>query len=113
MRILISILGNAIGLLVAVWLLPQFLGPDSISWTGTIVELLLAGAIIGLINGILRPIIRLLSFPLILLTAGVFGLVINVLMLVLADYLLADLAINSIGAYVGTTIILAIVHVIL
>ena len=113
MKILISILANAIGLLVAVWLLPQFLGEGSIEWNGTLIGLLLAGAVIGVINGILRPIVKLLSFPLILLTAGVFGFVVTILMLVLADWLLADLTINGIGAYIGTTIILAIVHIVL
>ena len=113
MKLIISILANAVGLLAAVWLLPKFLGEGSIGWTGTPVGLLLAGAVIGVINGILRPIVKLLSFPLILLTAGIFGFVINVLMLVLADFLLDALVINGIAAYIGTTIILAIVHIIL
>lgn len=107
-----AILGNALGLLVAVWLLPQFL-PGSITFTGNFFQLLLAGAIIGIINGFLRPLIRLLSLPLLLLTAGLFGVVINIVLLWLADYLLADLTIHGIVPLLITTIILAVVHVIL
>lgn len=112
MPFLIAILGNAFGLLVAVWLLPKWL-PGSISFTGSVLELLLAGAVIGIVNGVLRPVIRLLSLPLIILTAGLFGILINIGLLWFADYLLPDLSINGIVPLLITTIILAAVHIIL
>lgn len=107
-----TILGNAVGLLVAVWVLPQFL-PGSIAWTGDFWQLLLAGGIIGLINAVLRPIFKFLSLPLILLTAGVFGFLINIGMLWLADYFIPQLSINGFVPLALTTAILAVVHVIL
>ena len=113
MKIFISILANAIGLLLAVWLLPQFLGPESITWDGNLVELLIAGFVIGLVNGVLRPFVKLLSLPLMILTLGFFGIIINVAMIWLVDYALAGLTINGFFAYLLTSIVLAVVHVIL
>jgi putative membrane protein len=112
MPFFVAVLGNAIGLLAAVWLLPK-LWPGSIVWTGTIWELLIAGAVIGIINGILKPILKLLSLPLLFLTAGLFGIIINVGLIWLADLLLPDLTINGIPALFATTVILALVHLIL
>ncbi len=113
MHFFIVIVANAIGLLLAVKLGEAVFDPGTIVWTGTLVGLLLAGAIIGVINGIIKPIIKLLAFPLIIVTAGLFSFFINIGMLVLADYLLSDLEINSILAYAFTSIILAIVHIVL
>ena len=113
MRFILSILGNSIGLLIAVKLGEAVFGAGTIQWTGGFVGLLLAGAVIGIINGFVRPLVKLLSFPLIVLTAGIFSFLINIGMLVLADYLLEDLAINGFLAYVFTSFVLAIVHVIL
>lgn len=112
MPFLIAIVGNAIGLLVAVWLIPRFI-PDGITFTGNFLQLLIAGAVIGIVNGILRPIIRLLSLPLLLVTAGLFGIIINLGLVWFADFLLDDLSIHGIVPLVLTTVILAVVHVIL
>ncbi len=51
-------------------------------------SLAIAGLVLGLINLIIKPIVKLLSLPLIFLTLGLFYLVINGLMLLLASYLL-------------------------
>ena len=113
MPFLLSILGNAIGLLIAVKLGEAVFETGTIIWTGGLIGLLLAGAVIGVINGVVKPIVKLLSFPLIILTAGVFSFLINIGMLWFADYLLTDLTINGFFAYVFTAFVLAIVHVIL
>lgn len=112
MPFIATVIGNAIGLLVAVWALPQII-PGSITWTGDFWKLLIAGAIIGVLNGILRPILKLLSLPLIILTAGLFGFVINIAMVWVADLAIAELSINGFAPLALTTFILAIVHVIL
>ncbi|MBI4134345.1 MAG: phage holin family protein [Candidatus Terrybacteria bacterium] len=112
MPFFVTVLENAVGLLVAVWALPQVI-PESISFTGDFWQLLVAGAVIGFINGIVRPALRLLSLPLLILTAGTFGFILNIGLLWLADYFLPDLAINGVLPLAITTMILAIVHVIL
>ena len=62
-----------------------------IPYTGSLAYLLLAGLVIGLINLIVKPIVTLFSLPLIVLTLGLFYLVINGLMLYLAAWLLDGL----------------------
>ncbi len=57
--------------------------------------LAVAGLVLGLINLIIKPIVKLLSLPLIFLTLGLFYLVINGLMLLLAAYLLDSVRIDG------------------
>jgi putative membrane protein len=86
MRIIVWLAVNALALGVAVWLF------DGITLTGSsdtnrFVELVLVGAIFGLINMIVRPIVRLLSLPLIVVTLGLMLLVVNALMLLLTSWI--------------------------
>jgi len=83
MRLLLWLLVNALALGAAVWLV------DGITlWasddTQLAVKLVVIGAILGAINAVVRPVVRLLSLPLVVLTLGLFLLVINALMLLLA-----------------------------
>ena len=82
-----AILAVAIGL--TAWILPGV----TIHGTGTdyFVNLFLVAAVFGLINAIIRPIVKLLTCPLIILTLGLFTLVINALMLSLTDWLLPEI----------------------
>ena len=74
----IRILVNAIAVIAAVRLVP---GAD---FRGEWWQLLLVAAIFGIINAYLRPILKLLSLPLNLLTFGLASLVINIGLVVLA-----------------------------
>jgi putative membrane protein len=51
-------------------------------------DLLVATLVLGLLNSFLRPILMLLSLPLLIFTLGLFTLVINALLLLLVDWLL-------------------------
>jgi putative membrane protein len=84
MRLIVWLAVNALALGVAVWLF------DGITLTGSsdtnrFVELVVVGAIFGLINMIVRPVVRLLSLPLIIVTLGLMLLVVNALMLLLTS----------------------------
>jgi putative membrane protein len=72
---------NAAALWVAAWLLP------GLEFNGTIVQLLLVAAVFGIVNSLVRPILTVLTCPLIVLTLGLFTLVINALMLMLTGAL--------------------------
>ncbi|MDD2851407.1 MAG: phage holin family protein [Desulfuromonadaceae bacterium] len=61
-------------------------------------DLLLATAVLGLLNVFVRPIIILLTLPVTLLTLGLFTLVINGLMFCLAAYLVPGFHITGFGA---------------
>jgi putative membrane protein len=78
---------------VAVWL-AQALVPG-IHYTGTWPHLLVVGLVLGLINLLVKPIVTLLSLPLIFVTLGLFYLVINGAMLLLAARFLDTLRIDG------------------
>ena len=102
LRTLLQIVLNGVALLIAARLVP------GIHYQGSLLYLLIAGLVIGLINLIVKPIVSFFSFPLILVTLGLFYLVINGLMLYLADALLAGLRVDGcLPAILGGTLIAA------
>jgi putative membrane protein len=74
---IIQILVNAAALWVAVWLL------DGLDFAGEWWKFLLVAVIFSLINSYIRPILRILTFPITIVTMGLFLLVINALLLML------------------------------
>lgn len=77
---IVRLLVNAAALFVAAWIVP------GIRHDGSLVSLLLVALIFGIVNSLLRPLITLLTCPLILLTLGLFSLVINAVMLMLTGW---------------------------
>ena len=55
-----------------------------------LLSVLIIGVVFGIINAIIRPIVKLLSLPLIIVTLGLFILVVNALMLLLTSAILPD-----------------------
>ena len=80
-RLLIRWAVNAIALWVAIQIVP------GMSHDGTGVSLLIIALIFGLVNALVRPLLLLLTCPLVVVTMGLFILVINALMLALTDWL--------------------------
>jgi putative membrane protein len=72
---------NAAALWVAAALIP------GLDFTGGPGRLLLVAAVFGIINSTLRPLLTILTCPLVVLTLGLFTLVINALMLLLTGWL--------------------------
>ncbi|MFE1444314.1 phage holin family protein [Streptomyces sp. NPDC058739] len=86
MNFVVKTIANAGALAVAVWLL------DKITLTGDstgkkIGTLLLVALLFGLVNFLVKPVVKLLSLPLMILTLGLFTLVVNALMLLLTSWL--------------------------
>ncbi|MDO0913504.1 phage holin family protein [Streptomyces sp. DT2A-34] len=82
----VKTIANAGALAVAVWLL------DKITLTGDstgkkVGTLLVVALIFGVVNFLVKPIVKLLSLPLLILTLGLFTLVVNALMLLLTSWL--------------------------
>lgn len=98
MRILLTILANAL----ALFLVSQIL--DGFSFTGGWMAPVLVAAILTLLNFILKPILKLLSFPLIFLTGGLFLIVLNAFILYIADYLVEVLDIEGVDLQVENTL---------
>jgi putative membrane protein len=85
-RFLVRVLAGALALAAAAWLIDGIsVGPGT---TGERLLTLLAVAVIfGLVNAIVRPIARLISLPLLILTLGLFTFVVNALMLLLTAWI--------------------------
>lgn len=82
LKLLIRWLIVAVALVVAVWIVPGIDASGS-GWFGVAVM----AAVLGLVNAIIRPIIRLLTLPITAMTLGLFLLVINGFTLWLAAWL--------------------------
>ena len=88
MRFLIRLVITAIALWAAVALV------SGITFTGSWVSLLLVALIFGVVNAIVRPLLKLLTCPLVLITLGLFIFVINALMLWLTSALSVSLGLG-------------------
>ena len=75
MRFLIRLLVNAAALWVAVRLVP------GVSYAGSWLQFLGVALVFGIVNAVVRPVARLFALPLVVLTLGLFLLVVNGLML--------------------------------
>jgi putative membrane protein len=96
---------------LAVWLVAQLVPGIHVSGAGSA---LIAAAVIGLINATIGAVLKILTFPLTLITLGVFWFVINALMLELASALLSPgFQVNGfLAAFVGA-IVLSLVNMLL
>jgi putative membrane protein len=88
MRLLIRWFINAVALAAAAYVVPMII-PGGITIVGEPAWLTVAitALIFGLVNALLRPIVKLLTCPLIILTLGLFTLIINGLMLLLSSWI--------------------------
>jgi putative membrane protein len=94
---------NIVALLVIDWLF------DSVE-IGRWGSILLGAAVLGIANAILKPILTILTFPLIVLTLGLFYFVLNIAMLGLAEWIAPDFSINGFWTYIGATIVVWLVN---
>ena len=86
MRLLIRLVVNAAALAIATWILSGISLTGS-STTSKVITLLIVGLIFGVLNAIIKPLFALFTAPLILLTLGLFLIVINACMLLLTSWL--------------------------
>ena len=85
-QLIVKIVVNAVAIWVATAIVP---GVD-VSGDGTprtIVTLLVVGAIFGVVNALVKPIIKLFSLPFYILTLGLFAFVVNAVMLEIVSWL--------------------------
>jgi len=85
MKFVMWVIVNALALGTAVWLFGDITLEGAEGRGEKIVTLLVVGAIFGLITSVVRPIVNLLSLPLIILSLGLMLLVTNALMLILTS----------------------------
>ena len=85
--IAIKILVNGVALWVAALLLPGItFGPSNAKLSHQLVTILWVAVIFGLLNAVVKPVLKFLSLPVIILTLGLFSLIVNALMLELTSW---------------------------
>ena len=107
MRLVIRLLINA----AALWVAAQLV--DGIDLEGSIGGILLVALVFGLVNAFLRPVLRLLSLPVMIVTLGLFALVINALLLWLTGALLEQLNVDGFVPALLGSIVISIVSAVL
>ena len=103
LRIAIAIGINALALWVAnaIW--------DSVSIHG-FWAYFIGALVLGIANAVIKPILAILTLPLILITLGFFYLLIAIAMVWLAELIAPDFVINGFWSYVGTVVVVWIVN---
>jgi putative membrane protein len=71
---------------------------------------LIGALVLSFGNVILKPILALLTLPLIIVTFGLFYFALNVAMLALAEWIAPDFSIDGFWTYVGATIVVSLVN---
>ena len=102
-----QIIVGILGLYLAILLVPgvAISGGEELTQQG-VKTLFLAGAVLGLINFFIKPIVKIITFPLRLLTLGLFGLVINMAMVWIVDIIFPELVIANLWAIFWTSLII-------
>lgn len=104
MGFIIRILSTLLGL----WAADRLLGEFQVNggWEG----FLIAGVVLVLLNMLLRPVLKLISFPLIILTLGLFSIVINAFMLWLTASFTNYISFSDLTALFLATVIISAVN---
>ena len=117
MRIILRLLTTALGVAAAAWLFDgiAFKGPNQgmEEVQHNLVPLLIVAAILGVVTSFVKPVLTFFSIPLIILSLGLFLLVINALMLMLtsslADALDIGFKVDGFWTAVGGSIVITLV----
>jgi putative membrane protein len=77
---------------------------DSVSIHGW-AAYLIGSAVLGIANAIVKPLLAVLTLPLIIVTLGVFYLLLNIAMVALAEWIAPNFSIDGFWTYVGTVVV--------
>jgi len=105
MHLLIRWILNTIALFIVVHVVPGF------SY-GTIVSLAIAAAVLGLLNAVVKPILYVLTFPLTVITLGLFLIVLNAIMLELTSWLVPGFRIHGFGWAILGAVVLGLISLV-
>ena len=106
MGILIHLFISGIAVFLTAYLLPGVKVDSFLS-------ALLVAIVLGVVNAVIKPILKVLTFPITLLTLGLFSLVINALMIMLTDALVKGFQVDGFWWAVLFSIVLSIISSVL
>ncbi|MBI3627303.1 MAG: phage holin family protein [Candidatus Sungbacteria bacterium] len=75
--------------------------------------LVVAGFVLAVLNTILRPVLKIISFPLVIISFGLFNIIINAIILWVLAWLIPEISIDGLTAWVGSTLIVGIINTVL
>jgi len=91
----------------ALWAAARFV--DGIDLTSNFVDILVVAFIFGLVNALIRPIVKFFAFPVIILTLGLATFFINAAMLWLTSQLTGHLSVRGLGAAIIGSVVISLV----
>ena len=103
MRLLAALVGNSLALLATVVV-------PGIDFEGGLLTLLVAGALFGLFNVFVRPLALIASIPLLVLSLGLFYLVLNGLLLWAASWFLPGYSVDGVLAGILGSLVITVVN---
>ncbi len=94
--LLVKVLINAAGVYAAIKLVPQISFAFGEDWW----KLIAVAVILAIVNSYLKPMLKILSFPITLMTLGLFAFVLNALLLLLVSFVSDQLGLGfTIGGF--------------
>ena len=93
MGFLVKVAVNAVALWVAAWLVPGITFGEG-KFGSKFATVVLVAIVFGVINAVVKPIAKLLSFPVIILTLGLFTFIVNAFMLQLTEWVADPLGLS-------------------
>lgn len=95
---------------VGLWIASEVLADSRITNQGDISVIIGAGLVLALVNTLIKPIVVLFSLPAILFSLGLFMIVINALMILLASHFYSKLDVDNFGTALIAGIIIGLVN---
>jgi putative membrane protein len=108
---MLDLLARYAGNLAALWVASEIF--DGMTYGDEFGVLALAALVFTVANWIVKPIVTLLAIPLIILTLGIAYFFVNVLMLLLTDWVVGDFEAGGFWTVVGATIVIWLINVII
>jgi len=95
---------------LGLWIASGILGPSRLSVGNTLGTLLVAGFFLALVNIAIKPLLVILSFPAIILSLGLFMLILNGFLVLLASWIYHPLFVKNLGIAIIAGIIIGLVN---
>jgi putative membrane protein len=99
------------GNLAALWVASEIF--DGLTYGGSFGVLAIAALVFTIVNSFVKPILTILSIPLIIVTFGIAYFCVNMLMLLLTDWVVPDFEAGPFWTVVGATIVVWLVNVVI
>jgi putative membrane protein len=106
-----ELLARFAGNLAALWVASELF--DQMTYGDSFWVLVVAALVFTIVNWVVKPVVAILSIPLIIVTLGVAYFFVNVLMLLVTDWVVPDFEAGGFWTVVGATIVIWLVNLVI